>query len=258
METIVYVLIKGVAICYKKDNLWKILFPFDDCHSVKLSYKTGTREVFLGHFGQAKGKIEIITNQAAFPPQSSGEFDHEVVNLTDAGVTHQSIVPKSGWDSKGILLTIQNANFDVKNRLEDFPEAIAGLDIFLTDRNVDKKFGENEHIAHSVEAKIQLSENEFVKVNIGRTELFTTEPGNTYNLIFDNDCDKPLKAPKRNDMEMFYELIEEPNDRSRKFVVEGRPKHGTPTPKSNRNEPPDLLQGKPCLVVKASKGDQLP
>lgn len=258
MATTVNVLIKGVAICYEKDNLWKVLFPFDGCHSVKVSYKVDGREVFLGHFGQVNNRLSISTDQQQIPPQSSNQFKQEVLDLTDpSGKTHPTVMKKQGWNDRGVLLTIKNINFDVRHKLKrDFPNSVRNLDLILTDRVTERRFGAAEDVAHSVEGNINLKGNETVTITTAAgTNIFTSEPGNAYEITFDNDCELPNPSGK-NDMEMFYELIEEPGKPNRKFIIEGK-RTGDPVP-GPKAIPPSLLEGKPCLAVQVTKSEQLP
>lgn len=269
MATLVKIIIKGVAICYKKNNLWKVLFPFDDCHTVKLNYEHGAEKGFLGNFGRTKCKIEVTTNQTLVPPSSSGQFDEEILNLTSDSsnntgktfpyITHQAVKAKEGWNTRGVLLTMQNTNLDVNDSLkEDFSDSLQGYDIYLTDKNTDKRIDFNQagiEIAHSIEGKIGLDGENIITVKVDNTEIFTTVPGGTYIFTFNNDCEGKPKPPKTNDMEMFYEVIEDANPQAnRKFVIEGRPNGQV----VNRSIPPNFADGKPCLAVEVTKVEGLP
>jgi hypothetical protein len=253
------IIIQGIAICYQKEiegkTVWRILFPFNHCHTVKFEYEKGADKVFVGHLGTPKSRVEVTMNGAT-SASSTEEFDNQVLDLTTDTVirTHSKIALKSGWDERGVLLTIPSIVFDVRDTLLDFPENRLLDEIFL--HNPD---GPTEQIlydkassaivldvAHSITGRIQLKAGEALSVKIDENTIFTTEPNTNYTLIFDNDCDEIEELPDgtyRNDMEMIYTLFQDTSHANRKFLVEAR---------ANLSIPPNLLQGKPCLVVKVT------
>lgn len=251
------IIIKGIAICYQKvidgKNVWRILFPFNECHTVKFSYNKGAGEVFVGHLGKAKSRVEVALQPEAGPASSTQEFDEKVLDLTsgDASLeTHSSIASKEKWEERGILLTIPSAVFDVRKTLLDF-SINQGLNIFLYNSkngaiqilHNSNGSGQTRDIAHSITGRIVLEKKGALSVKTDTNTVFTAEPDTDYTLTFDNDCNELPKGRFKNDMEMIYELLEEPEQADRKFLVKAE---------GGTAEPPDLLKGKPCLVVKIS------
>jgi hypothetical protein len=264
MASTIEIIVKGIAICYKKTiadgrTVWRVLFPFNDCHSVKLSCDMGGETIFLGHLGSSKSKIEIVTGSTTSSTGSTTDFK-EVLDLTSDGsdpahplVTHASLQKKSGWDERGVALTIPNMYFDVRNSLRDFAE-IGNSEIYLedTEGGIEQPI---EDIAHSVRGTIDLSGGETASIIIDGRTIFTSQPEVSCVLVFDNDC-KEEHPDHPNDMVMIYQLVEEPGNEDRMFLVKGRAK--ADGDKNLMSEPPNLLGGKPCLVVKVSKSDDLP
>lgn len=254
------IIIKGIAICYQKEiegkKLWRVLFPFNDCHSVKFSYDKGSGEVFVGHLGKAKSRVEIVPEAENRDAGATEKFQKTVLDLTadTASIkTHSKISLKDKWDKRGILLTIPSVVFDVRKTLLDFCET-RDLDIFIhnpADDSVQILYtcGNSSaqiDIAHSIKGEISLEAGITLSVKTDDNIVFTVKPDTDYTLIFDNDCKEVTTLPDgsyKNDMEMIYELLEEPEHTDHKFLVKGE---GNPV------EPPDLLRGKPCLVVKVS------
>ena len=271
MATTINIIIKGIGICYLKNvqgkDVFRVLFPFNECHSVKFSYETGGRTVFVGHLGKAKSKIEVTATSAASNLASVTEqFRTEVFDLT-AGkaelTTHPQIYPKAGLDERGVVLTIPSVSFDVRHTLRYFdvnsPEKMI---IYVADSDGAPDQIIND-LAHSITGQILLGAGGTVSVKTDEGNIFTSRPDSACTLIFDNDCKEVTHKPDgsyKNDMEMLYELVEEPGHTTRKFFVSGREKN--PTPKIEAagtflTEPPQLVQGKPCLIVKVSDTDSI-
>lgn len=254
------IIIKGIAICYQKEiagkKVWRILFPFNECHTTKFGYEKGNEKVFVGHLAKAKSKIEVTRSAGGGSAGSSARFNNQVLDLTTNSVitTHSKVALKSGWDTRGVLLTIPSVFFDIRMTLLEYEDTRLLDQIFLynPDEATEQILYDRDSsttvldVAHSITGEIQLRAEETLSVETDEHSIFTTEPNTDYTLIFDNDCDEILELPDgtyRNDMEMIYQLFQEPNHTNRKFLVQGR---------GNPAEPPNLLRGKPCLVVKVS------
>src|ERR1041384_6121142 len=131
----------GLGMAYKKpkgnEDRWHVLFPFDDCHSVKFSYEPqGGPSVFYGHLANQGAQIEIRGNNVKSRTGSTPNFNKYVFDMT-APETHSKVQLNENWDKKGVLLTMENAVFSVFNYLQSYPEA-NGYDIFLLEGNNTK------------------------------------------------------------------------------------------------------------------------
>jgi hypothetical protein len=121
------------------------------------------------------------------------------------------------------LLTIPNAIFSVNRRCEEFGNGqIPDLEQIPPANRT-----QIHSLAHSVKATIILNDNGqvFVQSNqIPNGGVFFTDTGVSYTLTFDNDCG--MERAGLNDMDMFYEVVEEYNSATnariaRKFRVGG-------------------------------------
>jgi hypothetical protein len=250
---------RGVAIGYKKGEVWKVLFPFNSCHTVKFLVRepdTG-EETLIDNFGNAGNRIDLQAGAAVRNSSSPIHFDPNLYDLTSAK-THGSLVRANNWSDRGVVLTLGPAEFSVVDYLQD-PDPY-GSSPWLTD---GKQEWPIERLVHSVKATLVLEDGDSLNViSEGSTKL-TTGADSDHDLIFDNDC--PDLVANKNDMHMFYQVVEDGHDPSRRFWIKGK---GSALPskqtaqdidrKKPRSNPPNLAGGKPCLFVVASSAENLP
>lgn len=260
----VTIIIKGVSLCYEKDTaggrVMKILFPFDHCHLIKFFAQKGSEPAqFIRNMGTSNNQIEVVLVDAVSTHNTTTRFKNTVLDMTEAGKTHDSLVKRFGdfWNETAVLLTIPNAVFDVS----DFVQDIQGVQPHLrrTDSEEPKTVLANL-VAHSIQAVIELPVNRQLTVTSpALPQEFSTQGSNSYILTFDNDCPEKRGV---NDMEMLYnDIIKDPEFPNRQFHVEGPDPIPVPTPTASAGfmvDPPLLAHGKPCMVVRVSKPDDLP
>jgi hypothetical protein len=289
MATIVDIIIKGVAICYRHGADWHVLFPIDaeGCHKINFSYQKEDAKEPSPETPLASSKSINITVKGTGAISTTGETDNfrlKVLDLT-SDATHPRIRQRKDLNGdltgKAVLLTIPNAHFSINKYLEQLSnDPIPDLE--QVPPGAKTQFSS---LAHSAKATIIL--NDGAQLIVASNQLpkgeFVTDLGSSYKLTFNNDCDKERKD--KNDMDMFYEVIEEFDDVTgnrvdRKFRIGGV---GTKDGKIAEqmieqliragidkkfiepliravapSEPPSFAIGKPCLFVKASKPGDLP
>lgn len=248
----VNIIIKGVALCYRKDGMWKVLFPFDTCHKVKFSYrKDDNPAVKLSNLAKANNVIEVTASGAADPDQSaSSNYRQHILDLTSPGM-HSRISRKTDWNQKAVLMTIENAKLHIYDYIQDH----TGRPVPLVDTERPSEPQTLDMVGHSVRAEISLNNAGIVRVRSEGRDILTTDPGASYTLTFDNDCKEP--RPGKNDMEMLYKAIEEPGKPWRMLLVGGRgssQKDGI----IPFTDPPMPEEGKPCLAVGTGDPTDLP
>ena len=251
MVTTVDIVVKGIAICYKKENNWHVLFPVDKCHSVNFSHKKidDLKDSDPTPLSKAANPILVTTKNAASVSSQTQNFEKHVLDLTSSGM-HPKIKKKGDLKGKAVLLTIPNARFSVRKYLQEFPNVeVPDLEeVDTTNRRPLK----DELIAHSVKATIILNEDGHLTVESDALGTnFITDKGESFILTFDNDCVETKLG--HNDMDMFYEVIQDTEKPDRMFRI-----GGIGETKGLLVEPPDFRQGKPCLVVTASDPNDLP
>jgi|GEM_PF-5716328 len=269
MPITVDIIIKGVALCYVKgkpadaNEIWKVLFPFDECHSVKFSYRIDDGVlVKVGHLARANCKVDINLSTPRTPTAEKTANFNSVLDLTkktNPRKTHDKIKRKDDWSQKAVLLSISNAKMSVFDYMQDYLDE----DIYLREKKngaSGRKELISEPLAHWLKARIVLSETETFNVICDGTNLITppaaTGDDVLYTLIFDNDCLDVRE--NKNDMDMFYKIIEEPTKTNRKFHITGESERSS----GLRVIPPNLEDRKPCMAVTASDpnepGGELP
>jgi hypothetical protein len=286
MSATIDIIIRGIAICYKKPkstkvDLWRVLFPFDDenlaagkklCHELNFSSKVGDAPELPGHerpLAKPRGVITIKASQNKLETSSeSDNFKEYALDLTNTATgkpkTHGAVELKEkdteNWRKGTVLMKIDvPAVFSVC----DYIHELTSEDIFLNEHNGTVTSGkQHDIIAHSVKATFELDEDETLQVFNGtdRLETITVEDKKLYTLIFNNDC--KIKRPGKNDMEMFYEkTIVEPGKPNRKFLITDKLEDSSSKKGDAELESiPEisLAEGKPCLSVYVSKSEGLP
>lgn len=272
--SIVRILITGVGMGYKKSlpkggEVWTLLFPFNECHSLKFRVSrdgVGPPYDFVAHLAQPGAEVAVSTNLALISPQSDSDFDKYVLDLTSPAAwgTHVKLRRVSNWENRGVRMTIENAKFHVQDYVAD----INNLDPCLKGPSTERRI---TTLAHRVYAQIDLGSTGVLKINAkDGSVLFESVPGKNALLWFDNDCKD--REPISNDMDLLYYLVEDADGSGRQFQVIGK----APVPGSSPSESvqfafrrskdafpdtgdtPDLGVGKPCMFVTVGDPENLP
>lgn len=204
------ILIEGIALSYQKDNRWKILFPFDDCHNIKFSYSSGSEDQDFGPLAKANRRIEIRTTGPVISTHSVGTYYNDFIDFT-ANYSHKDgLEMLPDWNQYGILLTIQNALF----RLFEFTNTksvlreVSGI--------VDPIVFGPEIVGYSAMAHIETGEGgsvELVQIDDG-VETPIKSFSSDARLIFDNNCDE---INPNSDTEMLYQLVKGKDTDTQRF-----------------------------------------
>jgi len=232
--------------------LWKVLFPIDDCHTVKFkSSGTNDGEVSLAKHG-------LATIKTAGKTGSKFEIGDNYTDFFDltAGYSHKNgIKMRAGWQDKAVLLTIENAKFSVKERTHSrFQLKKAG-----------KVVKDLNHIGYSGKAEI---EGEEIIVEVEGLDGFPKSFTEDCTLTFDNDCPAGNHRDTT-DLVMLYEIIEDKIDAAERFTIERDPRDKAPKPAAghsvkskptsiNDTNVPAREPGLPCHKVQVSQPDELP
>lgn len=248
MATTVHIIIKGVAICYKKEqanqgerrNFWRVLFPFDDarCHKVNFSWRAGDGpENDEGSLAIPRGMINITVSggEATNPaPDETQNFTEHVLDMTNSGNTNQRRThnqikllmrgtpphARLDWNDRTVLMKINvPALFSVDSYLADPRGTKPILYKHENIQDFDPETQLPNTIAHTIKGTIVLPGNGKVTVTSG--SLSKDFADGEYTITFDNDCSK-IRLDK-NDMDMFYDkTIFDPDNAKRRFIVGDR------------------------------------
>lgn len=261
---------------YKKNlsegkDVWTLLFPFDECHSLKFKYSLDGKDRpfgFVAHLARPEAVVTVSTDLATSSAGSDTDFDEHVLDLTspkDWG-THAELKMVSGWKEKGALMTIENATFHVLDYFENENNKAPFL------KGSNKTEIEIDKLAHHVYAEIDLGPTGILTIDAGGGKpLYESTPGTDALLWFDNDCE--VDETITSDLDMLYSLAEDTDDSTKKFQVIGKPSL-QPSPPNNENgadpvapddstievSPTGKLPNldKPCMFVKVGEPANLP
>lgn len=229
--------IKGIAMIYHKgDGIWKILFPFDGCHTVKFSSSLDAGEISLA--GQSH--VRVITENPLSRFGIGSNYD-AFLDMTADYMHEDGVKAKSDWQQKGVLLAIENAVFSV--------DEMTKSKYRVTEEGKTKK--DFAYIGYSGKAEI---ESEKVTVEVPGLAGFPRVFDEDCRLVFDNDC-RQFDLRETSDFQMFYSLIEDRINPGRQFTTERdavvqseESQSSTFPPMEDTNPAPDE-EGLPCHQV---------
>jgi hypothetical protein len=215
------IIIRGIAASYMKDDAWKVLFPFDNCHSVKLKVgdigilgADGTNISTDPTGGIVLGQRGVSIDVSVTDPvtrTAEGDDYNDFLDLTGEGV-HEALMPKSRMDKMdAVMLTMGNAEFSVLDHVAE-PYRLVSEDITTESTTSYQKIG-NCGVAsiEGSELKVRV-----VGLEAGSFSMSFTED---VTIAFDNEC-YDQTAISSGDLEMLYAVIRDADEESRKFKME--------------------------------------
>jgi hypothetical protein len=244
----VNIIIKGIAMVYHKgDGLWKIMFPFGDCHETK--FKEGSEDPGIPLAG-ANREIRILTEN----PSSSFEINENYRDFLDltADYSHSNGVRlKDDWHEKAVLMSIENAEFSVYEHTESEHMMTNGNNVTFAPAQ----------IGYSGQASIS---GERVVVEVDDHPQFPKIFEQSCTLIFDNDCEQGATR-EISDFDMVYSLVEDMETTAGRFVVTKVAEDldapitvGTVLGGDTEKYRDPFRNGLPCHIVRISKSEELP
>jgi hypothetical protein len=248
---IVNIIIKGIAMSYYKDNdIWRIIFPFGECHEAKFKVDAGDPGIPLAEAGR---RITVTTEN----PSSSFEIDDNYYDFLDltADYSHADGVKlKDDWDEYAVFMTAENAKLSV---YEYTPS-----EHVLTSSDNKVKFAPAQ-IGYSAIVRI---ESEKVIIDVGEHPDFPKIFDQNCTLFIDNDCEQGAER-KFSDFDLVYNVVEDASPASERFVVRKISESlDTPIFVGSVYDPDDdnegtkdpFARGLPCHKVRISKSENLP
>jgi hypothetical protein len=215
------IIIKGVAASYIKDDAWKVLFPFNECHAVRFSVGVDPgllveRAPIPGMIlGQQGVRIEISVSDPLTRTSEGTDYD-DFLDLTGDGV-HDALEPRFDIaDMNAVMMSIDGAQMSPLDHVE------AGCRLMNRDGSSSPK------------TPFQKTGN-YGKAFIEGTELTIRVTGPDINfsstfsedttVVFDNDCiEQPIG--EFGDIDMLYNVLSDADQGSIKFMVEKDPSNG--------------------------------
>lgn len=256
MATNVTIILQGVGMIYQKNDLWKIIYPFDDCHTLKFSFHEDGKldEAIIGSLAAGNNTtIEIVTNLPS-PGATEGENFTKFFDLTEADA-HSSGIQRIA--NNGVLLTIANATLDIY-------EMTQSNYVLKENGTIIKELG---LIGYSAKAEIELGPGETFSILVNGSKILEGESNLSYILNFNNHCYRPPNAfaEDTTDFLMLYDVLEDASIGGRRFEVARHPDDLPPASSASGSStlffdtnPAPLAKGLPCHKVRASRTNDLP
>jgi hypothetical protein len=243
------IIIKGIAISYhKNDGLWKVLFPFGECHQVRYKESDNDPGIPLAEINQ---RIRITTENADSTFEI-GENYNDFLDLT-ADYSHKNGVRmKDAWDENAVLMSIENAKVSVYEYTQNEHLMIKEKRVTLAPTKIGY-------------SGIAIIESEKVIINVDNHPGFPKLLDKDCTIIFDNDCEQG-ETREISDLQMVYNLVEDPRAANEQFIVTKVPQNldfeivvGTVfDEETDENIRDPSLYGLPCHLVRVSKPEELP
>jgi hypothetical protein len=245
-------MIEGIAVNYRKDDAWKLIFPLDDCH--RLRFRTGeVNSENLNSFGLPFGKkgfrIDISVSNPSFPEPVEGETYENFVDLTGEATHSSGLVLKDSLENlDATLISIKNGEFKTSNETEQ------GFRILNTSgRPVTADFksvGEHGRI---------IVRGETLTVNVsGPFTNFSFSFSEPAKITFDNDCEGANETDI-GDLQLLYKILADAvNPDAVKFGLEGNPDFVEPLASTDPTDPDPSPRGPICAMFRISNPGSLP
>ncbi|HEV7646434.1 MAG TPA: hypothetical protein VGO50_21045 [Pyrinomonadaceae bacterium] len=214
------IITRGIAASYRKDDNWKLLFPFNECHQVRLQLGgviAANNSDNNGNdggipLGQRGVKIEISVTD---PQTKTCEGDNycDFVDLTAEGV-HGAMSARFPMDEmNAVLMSIGNAKFSALDHLSRRYR--------LVDQSCSEAVTPFQDIGNSGKAEIEGGELT-IRVTGLSDGSFSMVFSDDATIVFDNDCyEQPMS--KKGDLEMLYDIISDADKDSVRFRLEAEP-----------------------------------
>lgn len=245
----VNILIKGIAMSYHKgDGLWKVIFPFGECHKIKFKETKDEPGIALAENNR---RIRITTENANSAFEIGNNYN-DFLDLTAeySHVNGVKLLPE--WEDHGNLMTLENARLSVDEHTEN--------EHLMLRKNIVTMAPTK--IGYSYKAEI---ESERVIVDVDNHPDFPKVFDQDCTLIFDNDCDQG-ETRKISDFQMVYNIIEDAamtnteqfavakvSDKIKFPIVNGTVFEGETDEKFKDS----FADGLPCHAVRISKAERL-
>lgn len=242
------IVFKGIGLFYSKNRIWKVIFPFDNCHEVKFS--SDCRERPKGALKGAGRQVAITANNPTSQFENGNVFN-SFINMT-ANYSHRAIKKKRDWNNEAVLVSIENASFSLK----ELTRSRFGLK-----RNNQWTLPPN-HIGFSAVAVIRADS---ITISANGAADFPVTFDTDCEITFDNDCERGTSPSENSDIAMIYRIIEDADDPTVKFTVERHDDDKAPSGgksldklKVTFNNPFPQEEGLPCHLVGGSDPGDLP
>ena len=244
----VNIIIKGIAMSYHKgDGLWRILFPFGDCHEIKFKEDEESSGISLAGVNR---QIQITTENVSSVFEIDSNYD-DFLDLT-ADYSHSNgIKMKDGGDQNSVLMSIENAKLSVYAYTEN-------EHMLMHQNNVTFA---PALIGYSALATI---DSEKVFINVNDHPDFPKVFKQDCTLIFDNDCGEG-DTREISDFDLVYSVVEGVAAEEERFVVEKVPKNidhpivvGMVYHPAEKDHKDPFAGGLPCHMVRVSQPENLP
>lgn len=204
------IIVKGIGICYRKDPYWKILFPFDRHHKLKLEI-VGHNTLTLG-IPQETISIEAMGATSTFGENNS-DFDR-FINITGNNGHSRGIRPLIGGNSRYALLTIKDGVF-----FQDEPTKCSYSLIKKQDSVVPPG---TAYAVVGYSARIEVTGEKF-SIAAQHIPGSPIQISSDSTIKLDNTCEK-CNPDGDADFELIYNMVEDVDDPDREFTIVRDPK----------------------------------
>lgn len=240
----VNIIVRGIAMTYHKDDgIWRILFPFGECHMVKFKTDEGDPGIELAEEGR---RIRITTEGAKSSFGMGAGYD-TFLDLTAEYSHSNGIKIKDNWNENAVLMMIESGEYSVHEYTRDEHLMARSNRVTLSPQK----------IAYSSKITIEADK---VIVNVDGLNDFPKVFDSDSTIIFDNDCHEG-EHRKISDLEMVYNIVEDAGRADEQCVVA----------KASEKTSYDLRRGDfygdsrdssegglPCHGIVVSKSENLP
>lgn len=253
------IFIRGVGMVFEDEGVWKVIFPFDECHTVKFKESDQDPGISLAAPGGGKVSIRAVEPSSSF---AVGDDFDDFIDLTADKAHCEGVVLKDKPDPF-VLLSIQNARLSVGEHTFCRYHLLDG----------DYPVSELKEVAYSAKAEI---ESRQLVVEAEGVEGFpkTFDGADSIVLTFDNICppeeddddetDEDLQEEPVSDLKLLYGIMQDARGNGKEFTIDRaedeKPGNAPPpepgTPGLSQRDNDNLLPGEPGLPCNVVKGEK--
>jgi hypothetical protein len=253
-----------------KDDAWKVLFPFNDCHTLRLRvgadlglYNEKIDSNAGIPLGNAGNRIEISVSEPLTRTAQGEDYDR-FLDLTGPGV-HEGLTTRSNLiDLDAVLMSIDGAQFS--------PYDYADAGYRLVNRDGSRASSAFQKVGDSGKA-VLLGTELTIRVTGPETNFSMIFSEDT-TVVFDNNCVDGSESAF-GDIDMLYDVICDSTAISTRFMLEkeasvilsassavgvstANGRTATTTVAPIQHNPSPNGRGLPCNMFQISKPDGLP
>lgn len=254
MPAYINILIHGLAVCFREEDYWKVMFLCDDQHRLKFTHRKNAAPASqVKELRKNNREIFFEVTNPKSPTKDTGDYFEKIFNMSGLYAHRDGVKLKTPTTKDVVTMTIPYAELYMESPKP--PQFPSEEEYHIKIKGRDETETRIGFVARTIGARIILNPGGNLIVRGRDTDFPANLPhsphddGTTYVLNFDNNC-LTNECQSDNDFEMYYELLSDKVNPDLRFIAGRPPLHPVlrSTPDGNCDPvkivpPPDPLGG---------------